>query len=163
MTINSEQIQELKDNKVSDPYYLVECCNCGEMYPSNKLSGGWQIADTGDYGDCYCPHCDASEDYEDLGNSAAEAWNYQQKQIDALLAERDADKALIAEQAKRIAELEAMTVSLKLPPNAPENLASVLDGYEKWLVATTFRDTWNACLAEVTRVNAAGIILVVEE
>ncbi|HAU8267725.1 TPA: hypothetical protein I8287_005477 [Kluyvera intermedia] len=33
----------------------------------------------------------------------------------SLLAERDADKALIAEQAKRIAELEARTVSVKLP------------------------------------------------
>lgn len=87
----------------------------------------------------------------------------QAQKIQALLTESDADKALIAEQAKRIAELEAMTVSLKLPPRAPENLASVLDGYEKWLVATTFRDTWNACLAEVTRVNAAGITLVVEE
>lgn len=56
---------------------------------------------------------------------------------------------------KRIAELEARTVTL--PPQAPENLALVLDGYEKWLIATTFRDTWNACLAEVTRMNAAGI------
>ncbi|HHX1453516.1 TPA: ead/Ea22-like family protein [Salmonella enterica] len=56
---------------------------------------------------------------------------------------------------KHIAELEARTVTL--PQRAPENLASVLDGYEKWLIATTFRDTWNACLAEVTRMNAAGI------
>ncbi|HFF7136914.1 TPA: ead/Ea22-like family protein [Salmonella enterica] len=56
---------------------------------------------------------------------------------------------------RRIAELEARTVTL--PQQAPENLASVLDGYEKWLIATTFRDTWNACLAEVTRMNAAGI------
>lgn len=107
MSMTNEQIQALKDNKVSDPYYLVECCNCGEMYPSNKLSGGWQIADTGDYGDCYCPHCDASEDYEDLGNSAAEAWNYQQKQIDALLAEREADKALIAELKEDVAKANA--------------------------------------------------------
>lgn len=56
---------------------------------------------------------------------------------------------------KRIAELEARTVTL--PQRAPENLASVLDGYEKWLIATTFRDTWNACLAEVTRMNAADL------
>lgn len=33
----------------------------------------------------------------------------------SLLAERDADKALIAEQAKRIAELEARTLTIKLP------------------------------------------------
>lgn len=56
---------------------------------------------------------------------------------------------------QRIAELEARIVTL--PQQAPENLASALDGYEKWLIATTFRDTWNACLAEVTRMNAAGI------
>ncbi|HHH4158323.1 TPA: hypothetical protein ACPZHF_003308 [Enterobacter cloacae subsp. cloacae] len=55
---------------------------------------------------------------------------------------------------KRIAELEAREVTL--PPKAPDNLASCLDGYEKWLIATTFRDTWNACLAEVVRVNAAA-------
>lgn len=55
---------------------------------------------------------------------------------------------------KRIAELEAREVLL--PPKAPDNLASCLDGYEKWLIATTFRDTWNACLAEVVRVNAAA-------
>ncbi|HHY0906003.1 TPA: ead/Ea22-like family protein, partial [Salmonella enterica] len=48
---------------------------------------------------------------------------------------------------QRIAELEAREVTL--PQQAPENLASALDGYEKWLIATTFRDTWNACLAEV--------------
>ncbi|MGN8076674.1 ead/Ea22-like family protein [Enterobacter sp. 22104] len=55
---------------------------------------------------------------------------------------------------KRIDELEAREV--QLPPKAPDNLASCLDGYEKWLIATTFRDTWNACLAEVVRVNAAA-------
>ncbi|HDC4568290.1 ead/Ea22-like family protein [Enterobacter cloacae] len=55
---------------------------------------------------------------------------------------------------RRIAELEAREV--QLPPKAPDNLASCLDGYEKWLIATTFRDTWNACLAEVVRVNAAA-------
>lgn len=55
---------------------------------------------------------------------------------------------------RRIAELEAREV--QLPPKAPDNLASCLDGYEKWQIATTFRDTWNACLAEVVRVNAAA-------
>lgn len=45
---------------------------------------------------------------------------------------------------------------INLPPNAPDNFACVLDGYEKWLIATTFRDTWNACLAEVQRLNATA-------
>lgn len=69
--------------------------------------------------------------------------------------QREYYEGVIADGSKRIAELEARTVTL--PQQAPENLASVLDGYEKWLIATTFRDTWNACLAEVTRMNAAGI------
>lgn len=55
---------------------------------------------------------------------------------------------------KQIAELEAREVLL--PPKAPDNLASCLDGYEKWLIATTFRDTWNACIAEVVRVNSSA-------
>ncbi|PUF36907.1 hypothetical protein DAX92_13305 [Salmonella enterica subsp. enterica] len=67
----------------------------------------------------------------------------------------DAAEVEISALRQRIQELEARTVTL--PQRAPENLASVLDGYEKWLIATTFRDTWNACLAEVTRMNAAGI------
>jgi len=37
------------------------------------------------------------------------------EEFDALLADRDADKALIAEQAKRITELEARAVTVKLP------------------------------------------------
>jgi len=61
--INNEQIQALKGNHVRDSYYLVECGECGEIYPSNKLDGGCQIADTGDYGNCYCPHCGAAEEY----------------------------------------------------------------------------------------------------
>ncbi|MCO4129652.1 ead/Ea22-like family protein [Enterobacter kobei] len=68
-----------------------------------------------------------------------------------LLANADSD---IASLRQRIAELEVREV--QLPPKAPDNLASCLDGYEKWLIATTFRDTWNACLAEVVRVNDAA-------
>ncbi|HFZ1193289.1 TPA: ead/Ea22-like family protein [Klebsiella pneumoniae] len=58
---------------------------------------------------------------------------------------------------ERIAELESRTVTVKLPPHAPENLACCLDGYETWLIATTFRDTWNKCLDEVMRTGGAGI------
>jgi polyhydroxyalkanoate synthesis regulator phasin len=67
-------------------------------------------------------------------------------------AESNNEKLEAAE--RRIAELEAREV--QLPPKAPDNLASCLDGYEKWLIATTFRDTWNACLAEVVHVNVAA-------
>lgn len=43
----------------------------------------------------------------------------------SLLAERDADKALIAEQAKRIAELEARTLTVMLPePPGPMSVGA---------------------------------------
>ncbi|WP_374221653.1 ead/Ea22-like family protein [Klebsiella pneumoniae] len=58
---------------------------------------------------------------------------------------------------QRISQLESRTVTVKLPPHAPENLACCLDGYETWLIATTFRDTWNKCLEEVMRTGGAGI------
>lgn len=145
MTINNEQIQALKGNLVIDPYYLVECGNCAEIYPSNKLAGGCQIADTGDYGDCYCPHCDASEEYEDLGNNAASAWNYQQKCIDALLAERNADKALIAEQAKQIDELEdKQRETLRQARSfreAHESAAEIIRRYESKTIKLTLPTT----------------------
>lgn len=47
-----------------------------------------------------------------------------------------------------------LATPVRMPRRAPENLASVLDGYEKWLIATTFRDTWNACLDEVSRASS---------
>lgn len=83
---------------------------------------------------------------------AAEKRIAEQNFENRLLANADRDiKAL----RQRIAELESRTVTL--PPRAPENLAACLDGYDKWVIATTFRDTWNACLSEVMRMNAAGI------
>ncbi|CZV10294.1 ead/Ea22-like family protein [Enterobacter asburiae] len=81
----------------------------------------------------------------------------QTESFDTVVLKEDEANALLDEleaAEKRIAELEARQVLL--PPKAPDNLASCLDGYEKWLIATTFRDTWNACLAEVVRVNAAA-------
>ncbi len=38
-------------------YYTVECSGCGWYGSSKLLDGGIQIADTGDYGNCYCPVC----------------------------------------------------------------------------------------------------------
>ena len=34
---------------------------CGWWGSSELLDGGGQIADTGDYGDCYCPVCGNSD------------------------------------------------------------------------------------------------------
>ncbi|MCZ0881250.1 ead/Ea22-like family protein [Raoultella ornithinolytica] len=55
------------------------------MYPSNKLNGGEPLF-SGDYGECYCPHCGADDAaIGDCGDTAATAWNYQQGRIDALV------------------------------------------------------------------------------
>lgn len=43
--------------EVTDNYYPVQCQTCGWLGSSGNLDGGGQIADTGDYGDCYCPVC----------------------------------------------------------------------------------------------------------
>ncbi|EPA0062140.1 hypothetical protein ACQYIJ_004169 [Enterobacter cloacae] len=91
---------------------------------------------------------DGDELLEYQGDEVLKAWPLDDgSDVLALLDELEA-------VGRRIAELEAREV--QLPPKAPDNLASCLDGYEKWLIATTFRDTWNACLAEVVRVNAAA-------
>lgn len=48
-----------EDNKKS--FYLAECNKCGWFGSSKFLDGGHQIADTGDYGDVYCPVCGNSD------------------------------------------------------------------------------------------------------
>lgn len=45
-------------------YFWVHCENCGWMGSSILLHGGGQIADTGDYGDTYCPKCDHTDPSE---------------------------------------------------------------------------------------------------
>lgn len=84
----------LRGQSVEGSFYLVECCNCGEMYPSNLLDGGEAIADSGDYGDCYCHLCGADDteraDWGDVNSNEAKAWNFQQKRIEALLDELEA-------------------------------------------------------------------------
>lgn len=83
--------QALRGQCVEGSFYLVECCNCGEMYPSNLLDGGEAIADSGDYGDCYCHLCGADDteraDFGDVNSNEAKAWNFQQKRIETLLDE----------------------------------------------------------------------------
>ncbi|HFU0596189.1 TPA: hypothetical protein ACGTUJ_000348 [Escherichia coli] len=81
-------LTQMKGQKVDGSYYLAECTNCGEMYPSNKLNGGEPLF-SGDYGECYCPHCNADDtdiaDWGAHGSDVVTAWNYQQNRIDALV------------------------------------------------------------------------------
>ena len=123
------ELAQMKGQKVEGSYYLAECTDCGKMYPSNKLNGGEPLF-SGDYGECYCPHCGADDAaIGDCGDTAAAAWNYQQGRIDALVealekaqrhanlteAERQAYLGLISKRDERIAELESRTVTVKLP------------------------------------------------
>ena len=100
MTNDITELAQMKGQKVEGSYYLAECTDCGKMYPSNKLNGGEPLF-CGDYGECYCPHCNADDAaIGDCGDTAATAWNYQQNRIDALV------EALEKAQ-RRNAELEA--------------------------------------------------------
>lgn len=105
MTMTAEQLAQLRGQSVEGSFYLAECGHCGEMYPSNKLTGGEPLF-SGDYGECYCPLCGAEDtDIADCGawgSEAVTAWNYQQKRVEALLDE-------LERKDKRIAKLEAIS------------------------------------------------------
>jgi len=103
-----EALISRKGNAVTGNYYLAKCDICEEMFTSERMTGGEPIADTGDYGDCYCPHC-GSDDSEiiDCGSAeTVEAWNFQQKCIDALIAALEQSSNALLDAGKRIAELE---------------------------------------------------------
>ncbi|MCM6992643.1 ead/Ea22-like family protein [Enterobacter roggenkampii] len=136
--------QALRGQSVEGSFYLVECCNCGEMYPSNLLDGGEAIADSGDYGDCYCHLCGADDteraDWGDVNSNEAKAWNFQQKRIEALLDE-------LEDAEKRIAELERK--------EQHSDRQSVIDALassgEEWSDIEEYMQKWDA-----ERAAAAG-------
>lgn len=126
---SEDTLAQMKGQKVEGSYYLAECTDCGKMYPSNKLNGGEPLF-SGDYGECYCPHCNADDAaIGDCGDTAATAWNYQQDHIDALVEALEKAQGMEAywktqcrgitdhceELQARIAELESRTVTVKLP------------------------------------------------
>lgn len=51
------------------PYFVAQCEGCGFKAASSEWLGGGQIADTGDYGDTYCPVC-GHVDCEEAENDA---------------------------------------------------------------------------------------------
>lgn len=83
MTDITELVQ-LRGRTVDYPYYLVEC-DCGKIYPSSELSGGEPMGDSGDYSDCYCPHCGEGEEHFAECADPETAWKAQQDKIDALV------------------------------------------------------------------------------
>lgn len=101
--------QALRGLSVESPFYLAECCNCGEVMPSSKL----RVLHSPDgEADCCCPHCNADDcDIADSGAAGSEgvmAWNYQQKRIEALLDELEAEERRRAEQSDYFSSLVAM-------------------------------------------------------
>ncbi|HHD1816410.1 hypothetical protein Q8F96_05475 [Klebsiella pneumoniae] len=96
---NITELAQLRDRTVDYPYYLVEC-DCGKIYPSSELSGGEPMGDSGDYSDCYCPHCGEGEEHFAECADPETAWKAQQDKINALV------EALEKAQ-QRNAELEA--------------------------------------------------------
>lgn len=96
MTTDITELAQMKGQKVEGSYYLAECTDCGKMYPSNNLNGGEPLF-SGDYGECYCPHCNADDAaIGDCGDAAATAWNYQQDRIDALVEALETEKRICA-------------------------------------------------------------------
>lgn len=98
------ELAQLRGRTVDYPYYLVEC-DCGKIYPSSDLSGGEPMGDSGDYSDCYCPHCGEGEEHFAECADPETAWKAQQDKIDALVEALEKAQQLIA-------ELESRTVKL---------------------------------------------------
>lgn len=122
------ELAQLRGRTVDYPYYLVEC-DCGKIYPSSELSGGEPMGDSGDYSDCYCPHCGEGEEHFAECADPETVWKAQQDNIDALVEALEKAQTKAIEQGRtacelfdevtalrqRIAELESRTVTVKLP------------------------------------------------
>lgn len=81
-------------------HYVAECEECGHIFPSQTCDGGEQIADSGDYGDCYCPHCGFIDPLE--CDNANLVWNVQQLKIVNLTKQLEAERQRADEGAKEI-------------------------------------------------------------
>ena len=129
------ELAQLRGRTVDYPHYLVEC-DCGKIYPSSELSGGEPMGDSGDYSDCYCPHCGEGEEHFAECADPETAWKAQQDKIDALVEALDKAQQQMTESEnrvrkqnrhicelfddntalrQRIAELESRTVTVKMP------------------------------------------------
>ncbi|XFH64906.1 hypothetical protein AAHV68_14040 [Klebsiella pneumoniae] len=98
---NITELAQLRDRTVDYPYYLVEC-DCGKIYPSSELSGGEPMGDSGDYSDCYCPHCGEGEEHFAECADPETAWKAQQDKIDALVEALEKAQAINAAAEKLV-------------------------------------------------------------
>lgn len=95
------ELAQLRGRTVDYPYYLVEC-DCGKIYPSSELSGGEPMGDSGDYSDCYCPHCGVGEEHFAECADPETAWKAQQDKIDALVEALEKAQAINAAAEKLV-------------------------------------------------------------
>ncbi|MFS7304934.1 hypothetical protein [Rahnella inusitata] len=93
-------------------YYVAECEECGQIFPSQTCDGGEQIADSGDYGDCYCPHCGFIDPLE--CDNANLVWNVQQLKIVNLTKQLEAERQRADDAHKYGSERDAENESLML-------------------------------------------------
>ncbi|MBJ6597472.1 ead/Ea22-like family protein [Enterobacter asburiae] len=101
--MNNIDKQAFRKQSVEGSFYLAECGYCGQVMPSSKL----RVLHSPDgEADCYCPHCNAQDceifDLGTVGSEVVNAWNYQQKRIEALLDELEAAEKLITDGENRI-------------------------------------------------------------
>lgn len=112
------ELAQLRGRTVDYPYYLVEC-DCGKIYPSSELSGGEPMGDSGDYSDCYCPHCGEGEEHFAECADPETAWKAQQDKIDALV------EALEKAQAQSSKWLEAYHKAVSIGARYEEHIAEL--------------------------------------
>ncbi|PLK37105.1 hypothetical protein [Klebsiella variicola] len=157
------ELAQLRGRTVDYPYYLVEC-DCGKIYPSSELSGGEPMGDSGDYSDCYCPHCGEGEEHFAECADPETAWKAQQDKIDALVEALEKAQGMEAywktqcrgitdhceELQARIAELESRTVKLPAERFCPAEYA----GSQLWSETEVWNKAITACADEL---RAAGI------
>ncbi|EOT0788807.1 hypothetical protein ACNP8W_002923 [Klebsiella variicola] len=162
------ELAQLRGRTVDYPYYLVEC-DCGKIYPSSELSGGEPMGDSGDYSDCYCPHCGEGEEHFAECADPETAWKAQQDKIDALVEALEKAKGMeaywkvqcrgITDHCEvlqaRIAELEPRTVKLPAERFCPAEYA----GSQLWSETEVWNKAITAC-ADALR--ADGIKVEVE-
>ncbi|HBQ2231100.1 TPA: hypothetical protein MJE11_12980 [Klebsiella pneumoniae] len=152
---------------------MVEC-DCGKIYPSSELSGGEPMGDSGDYSDCYCPHCGEGEEHFAECADPETAWKAQQDKIDALVEALEKAQQQMTESEnrvrkqnrhicelfddntalrQRIAELESRTVTVKLP----QRLQPGADGWDDWYMHSDNEGEYLKFDDVLAMLTAAGI------
>lgn len=133
------ELAQLRGRTVDYPYYLVEC-DCGKIYPSSELSGGEPMGDSGDYSDCYCPHCGEGEEHFAECADPETAWKAQQDKIDALVeALEKAQQQIIALQQRH--EVDPRTHEIIDLKERIDNLESFRTAYMEWGDKTDWMQT----------------------